>query len=122
MEQTLKRIVALKMILSPGYSDDQFIRFQREAESLARLQHPHIVQVFEVGAHEGKPYVALEFCPGGSLATKLARTPQPPRQAADLVVTLARAVDAIHGQQVLHRDLKPANVLLAADGTPKITD
>src|SRR5262249_11366908 len=83
---------------------------------------PNIVQIYEVGEHDGLPYFSLEFCPGGSLARKLARTPQPPRDAAALVRTLARAMHAAHEKGVVHRDLKPANVLLAADGTPKVAD
>jgi tetratricopeptide (TPR) repeat protein len=89
---------------------------------MARLQHPNIAQIFEVGEHDGLPFFSLEFCPGGSLENKLRGTPLPPREAAALVETLARAVQAAHAKDVIHRDLKPANVLLAEDGTPKITD
>src|SRR5207248_3159340 len=78
----------------------------------ARLQHPHIVQVYEVGEHDGRPYLALEFVPGGSLAQALAGAPVAPRPAAELVATLARAVQHAHSRGVLHRDLKPANILL----------
>src|SRR5262249_45556859 len=84
--------------------------------------HPNVVQVYEVGEHAGLPYFALEFCPGGSLAQKLAGTPLPPKEAARLVEVLARAVQAAHQAGGGHRDLKPANVLLAADGAPKVTD
>src|SRR5262249_57368005 len=70
----------------------------------------------------GLPYLALEYCDGGCLAGRLGGTPLPPAQAAALVEHLARAIDAAHQQQVIHRDLKPANVLLASDGTPKVTD
>src|SRR5262249_35286035 len=97
-------------------------RFRTEAEAVARLQHPNIVQIFEVGEHDGLPFFSLEFCVGGNLRTKLAGTPLPPAEAARLVATLARGVQAAHEQRVIHRDLNPANVLLAADGTPKITD
>jgi WD40 repeat protein/tRNA A-37 threonylcarbamoyl transferase component Bud32 len=117
------RLVALKMILAGGHADtDQLARFRTEAEAIARLQHPHVVQVFEVGEHNGLPFFSLEFCPGGSLDKKLAGTPLPPKEAATLVEKLARGVQAAHEAQVLHRDLKPANVLLATDGTPKVTD
>jgi serine/threonine-protein kinase len=119
----LDRIVALKMILAGGHADaSQRQRFQSEAQAIARLQHPNIVQVYEVGEHEGLPYFAFEYCGGGSLGQKLAGTPLPPKQAAALVESLARAMHAAHQKGILHRDLKPANVLLAADGTPKITD
>ena len=80
------------------------------------------MQIHEVGEHDGLPYFTLEFVDGGSLAQKLAGKPQPPRQAAALLATLAEAVHAAHQGGIVHRDLKPANVLLTADGTPKITD
>jgi WD40 repeat protein/tRNA A-37 threonylcarbamoyl transferase component Bud32 len=119
----LGRIVALKMILAGGHAGEaDLARFRTEAESLARLQHPNIVQVYEVGDHEGKPFFSLEFCAGGALDKKLGGTPLPPKEAARLVETLARAMHAAHQANVIHRDLKPANVLLLADGTPKITD
>ncbi len=119
----LGRLVALKMILAgahAGSSDRD--RFRTEAEAIARLQHANIVQVHEIGEHEGKPFFSLEFCSGGSLDRKLNGTPLPAQEAARLLETLARAMQAAHSQSVIHRDLKPANVLLAADGTPKITD
>jgi WD40 repeat protein len=119
----LDRLVALKMILAGSHAGAaDLARFQTEAHAIARLQHPNIVQVYEVGDHEGKPFLSLEFCGGGSLAQKLNGTPLPPREAAALVETLARAMQAAHEQHVVHRDLKPANVLLAADGAPKVTD
>src|SRR5262249_21620587 len=93
-----------------------------EAETVARLQHPNVVQIYEIGDHEGRPYLSLEYAEGGSLDRKLGGAPQPAREAAQLVETLARAVDAAHPRGIVHRDLKPANVLLAGDGTPKITD
>jgi WD40 repeat protein len=119
----LGRLVALKMILSGGHAgEDDLARFRTEAEAIARLQHPNIVQIHEVGEQNGLPFFSLEFCGGGSLERKLAGTPLPPREAAELVETLARAMQAAHDKGVIHRDLKPANVLLAEDGTPKITD
>jgi eukaryotic-like serine/threonine-protein kinase len=122
-QRNLNRLVALKMILAGGHAAaTERARFQTEAEAIARLQHPNIVQVHEVGDHEGKPYFSLEFCGGGSLERKLNGTPLPARAAAALVETLARAMHAAHTQQIIHRDLKPANVLLLEDGTPKITD
>ncbi len=119
----LDRLVAVKMILAGSLAGpDERARFRREAEAVARLQHPNIVQIHEIGEHQGRPYFVLEFLDGGSLDTRLARTPQPAEAAAYLVQILARAMHAAHERGILHRDLKPANVLLAADGTPKITD
>jgi formylglycine-generating enzyme required for sulfatase activity len=117
------RLVALKMILSGAHANPaELSRFLSEAEAIARLQHPNIVQVFEVGEHQGVPYFSLEYCPHGSLDRALRATPLAPGEAAALVEKLARAMDAAHQKGLIHRDLKPANVLLADDGTPKITD
>jgi serine/threonine-protein kinase len=119
----LNRLVALKMALTGAHAEPRELeRFQREAEAMAGLRHPNIVQVYHVGEAEGQPYFTMEYVEGGSLARKLASTPQPARQAAALVATLAGAIQAAHQGGVVHRDLKPANVLLTADGTPKITD
>jgi WD40 repeat protein/serine/threonine protein kinase len=112
-QRTLNRIVALKMILAGGHAGlRELRRFRREAEAVAQLQHPHIVQIHEVGEHAGRLYLALEFVDGGSLDRHLAGTPQPARTAAQLVQTLARAVHHAHDCGVIHRDLKPANILL----------
>ncbi len=119
----LKRFVALKVIpAGPRAGPEQLARFRREAESVARLQHPHIVQIHEVGEHEGAPYLALEFVEGGSLHQKVSGKPQPPGEAAALVEVLARATHYAHERGVVHRDLKPANILLTAGGTPKVAD
>jgi tetratricopeptide (TPR) repeat protein/tRNA A-37 threonylcarbamoyl transferase component Bud32 len=118
--QGLKRFVALKMMHSVG--TEERARFRTEAEAVARIVHPNIVQVHEVGEQEGLPYCAFELVAGGSLARKLDGTPWTPSQAAELLETLAHAVQAAHEQEVIHRDLKPANVLLATDGTPKVAD
>jgi len=119
----LNRIVALKMILGGGHaSAADMSRFLSEAQAVASLQHPHIVQIFETGEHGGLPYFTLEFMAGGSLAAKVATNPLPPRDAAMIVEQLARGMNYAHTQGVVHRDLKPENVMLSADGTPKITD
>jgi WD40 repeat protein len=119
----LKRTVALKMILAGGHAGPrELARFRLEAEAVARLQHPNIVQIHEVGEAGGHPYCALEFAEGGNLAGKITGQPMPAREAARLVEALARAMQLAHSRNVVHRDLKPANVLLTADGTPKITD
>jgi tetratricopeptide (TPR) repeat protein/predicted Ser/Thr protein kinase len=122
-QRSLKRLVALKMILAGLHADSTArVRFRTEAEAVARLQHPNIVQIHEVGEHDGRPFLSLEYLDGGSLLRKVAGTAQPEREAARLVETLARAVHYTHQRGILHRDLKPNNVLLRADGTPKITD
>jgi serine/threonine-protein kinase len=119
----LKRVVALKMILAGEYAEaGELRRFQTEAEAIARLKHPNIVQIHEVGECGCLPYFSLEFCEGGSLDKKLNGTPLPPREAAELVRLLAQAMHSAHQSGIVHRDLKPANVLLTADGQPKITD
>jgi WD40 repeat protein len=119
----LNRLVALKMIRGGALARPEDVnRFRAEAEAVARLQHPNIVQIFEIGERAGLPYFALEYVDGGCLDRKIAGRPQPPRYAAALVQALARAVHAAHQQGVVHRDLKPANVLLTSRGTPKITD
>jgi tetratricopeptide (TPR) repeat protein len=123
LQRKAQRIVALKMILGGGHAGpEDLARFAVEAQAVARLQHPGIVQVFEVGEHNGLPFFSLEYCPGGSLHKKLAGTPLLPAEAAALVEKLAAAMQAAHDKGVLHRDLKPANVLLGAEGEPKITD
>jgi serine/threonine protein kinase/tetratricopeptide (TPR) repeat protein len=109
----LKRLVALKMIRAGAQADpEDLLRFRIEAQAVARLQHPNIVQIYEIGEHEGLPYFSLEFVDGGSLAQKLDGTPLPAHPAAQLVETLARAVHYAHQQGIVHRDLKPANILL----------
>jgi WD40 repeat protein len=119
----LDRIVALKMILAGSHAGPAALaRFRQEAQTVARLQHPNIVQVFEVGTHDGLPYLVLEYVEGGNLAQQAAGGPQPPRAAAALVELLARAVEYAHQHGVIHRDLKPANVLLTAAGAPKLSD
>ncbi|HEV3257393.1 MAG TPA: serine/threonine-protein kinase, partial [Gemmataceae bacterium] len=119
----LGRLVALKMLLVGACATpDERARFQREAEAVARLKHPNIVQVYDVGDSDGRPYFTMELLDGGSLAQELSGTPQPARQVAALVATLAEAVHAAHQSGIVHRDLKPANILLTADGTPKVAD
>jgi tRNA A-37 threonylcarbamoyl transferase component Bud32 len=138
----LHRLAALKMVLAGEFaSPAQELRFRLEAELAARVQHPNIVQVYEIGSYDGRPFLALEWVEGGSLANSLDGKPWPPGQAAALIETLARAIDVAHREGVIHRDLKPGNVLLAsreherpeysssgrsrsrlADCRPKITD
>jgi WD40 repeat protein/serine/threonine protein kinase len=119
----VNRLVALKMIRNGQLSfAEEKARFQIEAEALAALKHPNIVQLHEFGTHQGLPYFTLEFVEGGSLAQKVHNTRLPAMEAAELVASLAHAMAAAHASGIVHRDLKPENVLLSADGTPKITD
>lgn len=133
----LKREVALKMVQTSRYGGEGHRqRFLREANSIARLQHPNIVQVFDLGEHEGQPYLAMELVTGGNLAEAMRRERTAAsesgsrssrrstvwNEAARLVATLARAVQFAHQQGIIHRDLKPGNVLLTQTGEPKITD
>jgi serine/threonine-protein kinase len=120
---SLQRLVAPKMILAGAHvGPEDLARFRREAEAVAQLQDPHIVQIFEVDEHDGRPYFALEYVEGGSLASRLDGTPWPAQRAAALIETLARAMHAAHQRGIIHRDLKPGNVLLTAAGLPKVTD
>ncbi len=116
-QKSLNRVVAVKMLLAGGQADrDTVARFKTEAEAVARLQHPNIVQIHEVGEGDGQRYFCLEFVDGGSLADLLDGTPATPGRAAELVEVVARAVQYAHERGVLHRDLKPANILLASGG------
>jgi hypothetical protein len=115
----LNRLVALKLLLPETFAGEQELaRFRLEAEAVARMQHPNIVKIYEVGEHAGQLYCALELVEGGSLETNLGGKPLPPRPAALLAETLARAVEHAHQQQIVHRDLKPANVLLSFSREP----
>jgi len=119
----LDRVVALKMILAGGHaSPDQLARFHAEAQAVAQLTHPHIVQVHDVGECEGLPYFSIEYIDGHALSDEIEGQPVPPIRAAELVETIARAMHHAHSNGIIHRDLKPANILLTRDGKPKVTD
>ena len=119
----LKRLVALKVIRHGRHANSEDLaRFEIEAEVVARLNHPNIVRIYDFGRAIGVPYVALELLEGGTLKDRLASTPQPVRESATLLATLARAVYAAHAAGVLHRDLKPSNVLFDRHDMPKIAD
>jgi serine/threonine protein kinase/formylglycine-generating enzyme required for sulfatase activity len=120
---SLNRIVALKTIAAKRLPDaDSRARFRAEARAVAKFDHPNIVRVFECGEEAGRPYYALEFVAGGSLAQARKGRPWAPQAAAKLVLQLAEAVEYAHSKGIVHRDLKPANILLTKDGIPKITD
>ena len=119
----LNRIVALKMVLHADHAGESVrVRFRAEAEAVARLRHPNVVQIYDVGEIDSRPFFSMEYVEGGSLAEEVRGKTLPPREAAELVRTLALAVEAAHRAGIVHRDLKPANVLMTADGTPKVTD
>lgn len=121
--EALGRPVALKMLLPGGLATaDQLARFRGEAATLARLNLPNVVPVFDVGEADGRPFFTMEFVDGPSLSERMTGHPQDVATSVRLVEELARAVDAVHKSGIIHRDLKPANILLAGGVTPKITD
>ncbi len=122
-DKKLDRPVALKIVLGGGHaSPTTLTRFLAEAKAAAAVRHPGIAQVYELGEHDGLPFLAMEYCPGGTLANKLAGIPLPPRQAAELIEALAIAVNAAHRAGVVHRDLKPANILLQVASGQRTAD
>jgi hypothetical protein len=119
----LNRTVALKMIRDSSLAGvEERVHFLAEAEAVAAVRHPGIGQIHDFGSHNSLPFFALEFCPNGSLEKKLAGKPLSGREAAHLMEQVARAIHAAHGAGIVHRDLKPGNILLAEDGSPRVTD
>ncbi|HEY3860678.1 MAG TPA: serine/threonine-protein kinase [Verrucomicrobiae bacterium] len=120
---SLNRLVALKMILHGPFSNQEFVRrFQIEAEAVARLNHPNIVTIYEVGERDGHRYLAMEYIDGPDFAALARDKPLPPRRAAEYVRCVAEAIDYAHSQGIIHRDLKPSNLLLDATDRPRVTD
>ena len=120
---SLNRLVAVKVLLGGQFANETFIkRFRREAEAAASLNHPNIASIYEVGAHEGQPYFSMQLVEGRSLAELTRENPLPARRSAQLVRTIAEAVQIAHERGVLHRDLKPSNVLVTRDGRVVLLD
>ncbi len=122
-QRSLDRDVALKMMVRGLFAtSDDFRRFRIEAASAAKLNHPNIVSVYEVGEQAGLPYFSMQFIDGETLAERLSRGPLPPREAAELLIPVCRAIGHAHREGVLHRDLKPSNILLDRAGHPYVSD
>jgi serine/threonine-protein kinase len=120
---SLSREVAVKMVLRGQLaSPADLVRFRAEAEAAARLDHPGIVPVYEVGEIDGRPFFSMKYVAGRTLAQVLADGPMPPREAARLLCDVSRAIHYAHQQGVLHRDLKPSNILIEEHGRPHVTD
>src|SRR5438552_8679696 len=122
-QKSLNRIVALKIIgLGQWATEAHLKRFRLEAEAAARLEHPGIVPIHEVGERDGQCYFSMKFIEGGQLDDVVRRTPISTRQAAELIAKVARTVHYAHEHGILHRDIKPGNILLDANGEPHLTD
>ena len=122
-QKSLNRIVALKVIALGHWATEPHVkRFRREAEAAARLNHPGIVPIYEVGERDGACYFSMGLVEGGQLDAMLEREPMPIRSAVELIVKLARTVQYAHEHNILHRDIKPGNILLDAKGEPHLTD
>jgi len=119
----LNRVVAIKRLLrGTSSSPDDMARFRSEASAAARLSHPHIVAVHDVGIEGEMPFLVMQYVEGTTLAKKLADGPLPPRVAATLLEPICRAVEHAHNRGVLHRDLKPSNILIDTLGRPLVGD
>ncbi len=122
-QYSLQRTVALKMIPNAAFAASQDLaRLRAEALAAARLSHPNIVPVYEVGEYGGQPWFSMQFIEGMTLSERLMDGPMMPREAVSLLIPIVEAIGAAHRAGVLHRDLKPSNILIAGDGTPFVTD
>ena len=120
---SLQRTVALKMIPNAAFASTQDLaRLRAEALAAARLSHPNIVPVYEVGEHHGQPWFSMKFIEGSTLSKRLMDGPMAPREAVAMLLPIVEAIGAAHRAGVLHRDVKPSNIMIASDGTPFVTD
>ena len=120
---SLQRTVALKMIPNAAFaSTSDLARLRAEALAAARLSHPNIVPVYEVGEHHGQPWFSMKFIEGSTLSKRLMDGPMAPREAVAMLLPIVEAIGAAHRAGVLHRDVKPSNIMIASDGTPFVTD
>ncbi len=119
----LNRVVAIKVLLGQAFaSPEDESRFRSEALTVAQIQHPNVIQIFDIGDDAEMPFLAVEYLEGGTLEQRMTGTPMPIGDALRMVYQIARGVGAAHAKGVIHRDLKPANILLTAEGTPKVAD
>src|SRR5262245_13568594 len=122
-QRSLNRTVALKIMVSGQWATDAHLkRFRREAEAAAKLNHPQLVPIYEVGERDGRCYFSMRFVEGGQLDDVVSRGPMPVREAAQLIAKIARTVHYAHEHGILHRDIKPGNILLDGNGEPHLTD
>ena len=121
-QKSLARTVALKMMLTVDASKEELLRFKAEAAAIGRLDHPHLVPIYESGEIDDIPYFSMKYIEGQTLAQRMAGSPLPAREAAQILLKIAEAIDHAHSKGILHRDLKPSNILIDQAGEPHVTD
>src|SRR5438477_1366713 len=121
-DRKLARNVAIKVLAPGAHGEDALRRFEQEARAAGSLNHPNILAVYDIGSHEGGPYIVSELLEGGTLRQRMAGKPMPWKKAVDIAVQLAQGLSTAHEKGVIHRDLKPENVFVTNDGRVKILD
>lgn len=123
VDEVHNRPVAIKVLRADMAEEQEFVtRFRREAEAVAQLKHPNILEVYDSGFEDETEYITMTYVDGGSLKDLISRGPMSPEEAVSIAIQLADALDYAHQEGIVHRDVKPSNVLLAPDGTPLLTD